>query len=177
MTRQGCHFRSKRGNILKRFEELCYWVREELPVEEAILDGEVVALDSEGATELSRPYRRERDDLLGQKVHYDGQDWTVRYSEVTKRVVLERPIDTAPVLQALRDGAAVRQTDPAELAGQPLPGTREAAAREWLMLDAMIAGGRTHRTMGSEGIDLLERRLVLLTAFLSAGPGDESVAG
>ena len=41
-------FRSKRGNVLKRFEELCYWVQEELPVREAILDGEVVALDSEG---------------------------------------------------------------------------------------------------------------------------------
>jgi bifunctional non-homologous end joining protein LigD len=48
VTRKGCHFRSKRGNILKRFEELCYRVREELPVKEAILDGEVVALDSEG---------------------------------------------------------------------------------------------------------------------------------
>ena|SRR5687768_4924724 len=35
VTRQGCHFQSKRGNILKRFEQLCYWVREELPVEEA----------------------------------------------------------------------------------------------------------------------------------------------
>ena len=48
VTRKGCHFRSKRGNILKRFEELCHWVLEELPVKEAILDGEVVALDSEG---------------------------------------------------------------------------------------------------------------------------------
>ena len=48
VTRKGCWFRSKRGNILKRFQEVCYWVREELPVKEAILDGEVVALDSEG---------------------------------------------------------------------------------------------------------------------------------
>jgi bifunctional non-homologous end joining protein LigD len=48
VTRKGCHFRSKRGNVLKRFQELCYWVREELPVKEAILDGAVVALDSEG---------------------------------------------------------------------------------------------------------------------------------
>jgi ATP-dependent DNA ligase len=48
VTRNGCHFRSKRGNTLKRFEELCYRVREELPVKEAILDGEVVALNSEG---------------------------------------------------------------------------------------------------------------------------------
>ena len=48
VTRQGCHFRSKRGNILTRFQELCYRLWEELPVKEAILDGEVVALDSEG---------------------------------------------------------------------------------------------------------------------------------
>jgi bifunctional non-homologous end joining protein LigD len=57
VTRKGCHFRSKRGNILKRFEELCYWVREELPVKEAILDGEVVALDSEGRMPLTRRKR------------------------------------------------------------------------------------------------------------------------
>ena len=25
ITRQGCHFRSKRGNVLKRFAELCLW--------------------------------------------------------------------------------------------------------------------------------------------------------
>jgi ATP-dependent DNA ligase len=48
VTRQGCWFRSKRGNVLKRFQDLCYWVREELPVKEAILDGEAVALDGEG---------------------------------------------------------------------------------------------------------------------------------
>ena len=48
VTRQGCWFRSKRENILRRFDHLCYWVREALPVKEAILDGEVVALDSEG---------------------------------------------------------------------------------------------------------------------------------
>jgi ATP-dependent DNA ligase len=48
VTRKGCHFRSKRGNVLKRFEELTHRVREQLPVKEAILDGEVVALDSGG---------------------------------------------------------------------------------------------------------------------------------
>ena len=48
VTPKGCHIRSKRGNILQRFQQLCYWVREELPVKEAILDGEVVALDADG---------------------------------------------------------------------------------------------------------------------------------
>ncbi len=48
VTRRDCHFRSRRGNVLRRFHELCHWVREDLPVKEAILDGEVVALDPEG---------------------------------------------------------------------------------------------------------------------------------
>ncbi len=48
VTRTDCHFRSELGNVLKRFQELCYWVREELPVKEAILDGELVALDDQG---------------------------------------------------------------------------------------------------------------------------------
>ncbi len=48
VTRRDCHVRSKRGNVLRRFQDLCHWVREELPVKEAILDGEVVALDPEG---------------------------------------------------------------------------------------------------------------------------------
>jgi bifunctional non-homologous end joining protein LigD len=48
VTREGCHFRSKRGNLLKQFQELSHWVRKELRVKEAILDGEVVALDQEG---------------------------------------------------------------------------------------------------------------------------------
>ena len=68
VTRNGCHFRSKRGNILRRFEELCHWVREELPVKEAILDGEVVALDSEGRQDL-RDLRAGRGNL-----HYAAFD-------------------------------------------------------------------------------------------------------
>jgi bifunctional non-homologous end joining protein LigD len=48
VTRRDCHFRSKRGNVMSRFQELCYWVREELAVKEAILDGEIIALDAEG---------------------------------------------------------------------------------------------------------------------------------
>jgi bifunctional non-homologous end joining protein LigD len=43
-----CRFRSKRVNVLRRFEQLCYWVREELPERDMILDGEVVSLDEEG---------------------------------------------------------------------------------------------------------------------------------
>ena len=68
VTRKGCHFRSKRGNILRRFQELCYWVREELPVKEAILDGEVVALDSDGRQNF-------RDLLTGRgNLHYAAFD-------------------------------------------------------------------------------------------------------
>jgi bifunctional non-homologous end joining protein LigD len=48
VTQRDCYFRSNRGNVLKQFQELGYWVREELRAKEAILDGEVVALDPEG---------------------------------------------------------------------------------------------------------------------------------
>src|SRR5690349_22333750 len=43
-----CEFRSKRNNVLRRFEMLCQWVREELSTRDVILDGEVVALDEHG---------------------------------------------------------------------------------------------------------------------------------
>jgi ATP-dependent DNA ligase len=32
VTPHGCYIRSKPGNLLKRFHELCLWVLEELPV-------------------------------------------------------------------------------------------------------------------------------------------------
>jgi bifunctional non-homologous end joining protein LigD len=68
VTRKGCHIRSKRGNHLKRFDELCHWVRDELPVREAILDGEVVALDSQGRQNF-------RDLLAGRgNLHYAAFD-------------------------------------------------------------------------------------------------------
>jgi bifunctional non-homologous end joining protein LigD len=68
VTRKGCWIRSKRGNILKRFEQLCWWVREELPVKEAILDGEVVALDADGRQSF-------RDLLAGRgNLHYAAFD-------------------------------------------------------------------------------------------------------
>jgi bifunctional non-homologous end joining protein LigD len=67
-TRNGCWIRSKRGNILQRFEQLCWWVREELPVKEAILDGEVVALDADGRQNF-------RDLLAGRgNLHYAAFD-------------------------------------------------------------------------------------------------------
>ena len=42
------NFRSKRGNVMTRFEALAQQVREELRVRSAILDGEIVSLDEEG---------------------------------------------------------------------------------------------------------------------------------
>jgi bifunctional non-homologous end joining protein LigD len=34
--------------VLRRFDQLCYWVREELVERDVILDGEVIALDEQG---------------------------------------------------------------------------------------------------------------------------------
>jgi bifunctional non-homologous end joining protein LigD len=53
VTRAGCLIRSRRGSHLARFDELCHAVRKELPVREAILDGEVVALDEHGRQSFS----------------------------------------------------------------------------------------------------------------------------
>jgi ATP-dependent DNA ligase len=68
VTRQDCYFRSKRGNIMTRFQELGHRVREELPAREAILDGELVALDGDGRQSF-------RDLLAGQgNLHYAAFD-------------------------------------------------------------------------------------------------------
>jgi bifunctional non-homologous end joining protein LigD len=63
VTRKGCYIRSKRGNHLKRFDQLCHWVRDELRVREVILDGEVVALDAHGRPNF-RDLLAGRGDLL-----------------------------------------------------------------------------------------------------------------
>jgi bifunctional non-homologous end joining protein LigD len=43
-----CYIRSKRGKVLSRFEDLALRVGAELHARDAILDGEVVALDDDG---------------------------------------------------------------------------------------------------------------------------------
>jgi bifunctional non-homologous end joining protein LigD len=48
LCRHECFIRSKRSNVLRRFTELARRVQDELDVKDAILDGEVVALDEEG---------------------------------------------------------------------------------------------------------------------------------
>lgn len=48
LTRKGCILYSKRGNPMRRFQDLADQVRGELPRREVILDGEIIALDDEG---------------------------------------------------------------------------------------------------------------------------------
>ena len=68
VSRAGCLIRSRKGNHLARFDELCHAVRDELPVREAILDGEVVALDEHGRQSF-------RDLLAGRgNLHYAAFD-------------------------------------------------------------------------------------------------------
>ncbi len=43
-----CLLVSRKGNIYKSFSELCEWIGEGLPVNNAILDGEIVCLDDQG---------------------------------------------------------------------------------------------------------------------------------
>lgn len=68
VTRQGCHIRSKRGNVLHRFDDFCRLVREELPVREAVLDGEMIAFDGQGRPSF-------RDLVAGRgSLHYSAFD-------------------------------------------------------------------------------------------------------
>lgn len=48
LNRRGCTLYSKRGNVMRRFQDLAGQVRSELPHRELILDGEIIALDAEG---------------------------------------------------------------------------------------------------------------------------------
>ncbi|HZA93144.1 MAG TPA: hypothetical protein VE420_11010, partial [Gemmatimonadales bacterium] len=48
LTKAGCTFYAKRGNAMRRFQNLAQQVRAELPRREVILDGEIIALDDEG---------------------------------------------------------------------------------------------------------------------------------
>ena len=44
----GCRLISRRGNQMKRFSDLAASIAKELKVKDAVLDGEIVALDSDG---------------------------------------------------------------------------------------------------------------------------------
>jgi hypothetical protein len=110
---------------------------------------------------------RALDDLLGRRVRMDGHEWSVRYSEAQRRVVLERPLEMELFLGALRDGAVKLGTDADAIAAQGPPTTRDAALREWLFLDALIAGGRLHGTLTEPELAALEQRIGVLTAYLS----------
>ena len=48
LTRTGCTLYSKRGNAMRRFQDLAEQLRAELPRREVILDGEIIAIDDEG---------------------------------------------------------------------------------------------------------------------------------
>jgi hypothetical protein len=109
--------------------------------------------------------------LAGRRLHFDGQEWTVLYTDPRERVILTAT-ELDPVLQALRSGAIVLQTDAETIAAQPAPSERDTAVREWLVLDATIAGARAQGALPGQELDLLERRLAVLTEYLS-GIGHE----
>ena len=46
-------FRSKRGNVMRLFQDFCYRMRDELDCRDVILDGELVVLDAEGRQDFA----------------------------------------------------------------------------------------------------------------------------
>ena len=47
-----CRLVSRKGHVYDRFEHLCKWIGENLQVQNAILDGEVVCIDDEGKSQF-----------------------------------------------------------------------------------------------------------------------------
>jgi hypothetical protein len=113
--------------------------------------------------------------LAGRRLHFDGREWSVLYTETATRMTLPTAgLDL--VLQALRAGTIILQTEPATIAAHGTPVNRDEAVREWLVLDATIAGARAHHTLPEVGLDVLEARLAILTGYLSRGPFELPVA-
>jgi bifunctional non-homologous end joining protein LigD len=48
LQQRQCRFVSRRGNEMKRFDDLAAIIAKELRVKDAVLDGEIVALDDDG---------------------------------------------------------------------------------------------------------------------------------
>jgi bifunctional non-homologous end joining protein LigD len=55
-----CRFVSRKGNEMKRFEDLSAAIKKELKIKTAVLDGEIVALDESGMPAFYRLMRRKR---------------------------------------------------------------------------------------------------------------------
>jgi bifunctional non-homologous end joining protein LigD len=71
-----CRFVSRKGNEMKRFEDLSAAIRKQIKIKTAVLDGEIVAMDESGMPAFYRLLRRKRQaayfafDLL----RLDGKD-------------------------------------------------------------------------------------------------------
>ena len=64
-----CQLVSRKGNIYKRFSELCDWIAQNLPVKNAIFDGEIVCLDDQGKSVFKHPLHRH-----GEPIYYYAFD-------------------------------------------------------------------------------------------------------
>jgi bifunctional non-homologous end joining protein LigD len=113
ITPTTCTFASKRGRLLKRFAGLAEEVRDQLRVRDAILDGEVLALDDEGRLDFHLLMRRR-----GQ-LHYaafdllwlNGQDLRAMPLVIRRRrlekLILEPTSALSRVLAVAEDGRAL----------------------------------------------------------------------
>ena len=110
------------------------------------------------------------DDLLGRRIMIDGYEWTLRYSRVKKRLVLERPNEPGAfeqMLQSVRKGAAILRIEPEAIERSDLPETREDALLEIALFEAALEGGRRARPLSSALQQALLWRLEAVRARLA----------
>jgi hypothetical protein len=110
------------------------------------------------------------DDLLGRRIMIDGYEWTLRYSRVKKRLVLERPNEPGAVeqmLQSVREGGAILRIEPDAIERSELPQTREDALLEIALFEAALEGRRRARPLSAALQQALLRRLEAVRARLA----------
>ncbi len=124
LTRDGCTLRSRRDSEFDRFDELRMILREQLDVRDAILDGEVVALDRNGRPSFRELMRRTSTVAYAvfDVLWLDGQDLRGLPLERRKQFLdLAVPANTAHVMKVLtidRDGVALfKATEKLDLEG------------------------------------------------------------
>jgi bifunctional non-homologous end joining protein LigD len=124
LTREGCTLRSRRDIEFDRFDELRLILREQLDVRDAILDGEVVALDRNGRPSFRDLMRRTSTVAFAvfDVLWLDGRDLRGLPLERRKQLLdVAVPANTAHVMKVLtidRDGVALfKATEKLDLEG------------------------------------------------------------
>jgi len=163
-------FISRADRALRRFDSLAMAIAETLPVENAVLDGEVVCLDAEGRSQFSGLSRRSVQPLFYcfDILWLDGEDLrdeTLRKRRELLRVLLPRQgVDVFLADQVIGKGVKLRRGLPARPRGDRRQAARlalSARARQESRVQGaqpgVLAVGCDRERLYAEHMEALER--------------------